>query len=43
MQIEIADRQNGNKQEDADNDGQDVGVTGSRDEAWQMMGRAWMK
>ena len=42
MQIKIADHQNGTDQRDANNDHQDIGVTGGRYEAWQMMGRAWM-
>jgi hypothetical protein len=43
MQIQIANSQNGGDQEDSDSDHQDIGVTGSRDEAWQMMGCGWMK
>jgi hypothetical protein len=33
-QIEIADCQNGSDQNDTDNHHEDVGVTGSGDEAW---------
>jgi hypothetical protein len=43
MQIEIAHRQNGTNQDDADHHHQGIGVTRRGDEAWQMMGGAWMK
>ncbi len=43
MQIEVADAENGADQDDADDDHQDVGVTGRGDETWQMMRRSWMK
>src|ERR1700676_4181540 len=42
-QIKIAYPQNGNEQNDAHNHHQGVGVTGSGDEAWQIVGGAWMK
>jgi len=43
MQIEIAHRQNGADQNDADHHHQGIGVTRRGDEAWQIMGGAWMK
>ena len=42
-QIKIADHQNGDDQEDADDHHQDIGVARRGDEAWQIMGGAWMK
>ena len=43
MQIEIAHRQNGADQNDTDHHHQGIGVTRRGDEAWQIMGGAWMK
>jgi len=43
MQIEIAHRQNGADQDDTDHHHQGIGVARRGDEAWQMMGGAWMK
>jgi len=42
MQIKIPDGYNRANENNADDDHQDVGVTWSGDEAWQMMGGAWM-
>jgi hypothetical protein len=43
VQIEISDGKNGTDQNDTDDHHQNIGVTGSGDEARQMMGGAWMK
>ena len=43
MQIQISDSENGDDQEDTDTDHQDVGVTGSGDEARQMVRRGGVK
>ena len=43
VQIEIADRENGADQEDADSDHDDVAVTRRRDETRQMMRGKWMQ
>jgi hypothetical protein len=43
MQIKIPDGYNGANKNNADDDHQDVSVTWSRDEAWQMMGGHGMK
>lgn len=43
LQIEIADPENGDDQEDAHYDHQDVRFAGRRDEGGQMMRSQWMK
>ncbi len=43
VQIEVADRQNGDKKENADPNHQHIALTRGSDKSWQMMGRGGMK
>ena len=43
MQVKIANSDNGDDQNNANHDHQDVGFTRRGDKAWQMMGGGWMK
>ena len=42
-QIDIADRQNGSNQDDADSHHQDIRVTGRFNEGGKIVGGVWMK